>query len=376
MLEVILLAAEDVEAAPLEGCEGMQATNPTVVAKSKEAVESVRMVLLGVKQVQCTTSIYLHFFKICLNIYIMNERTFSMIDDLRFGAGGTGVEQAVADLASAEGLHEFFQTFDASRMAGIETRVAAINAALGEDPPSPAVLGVSRTVWRTMRGVHHGLTKWNSAKIREAVALADVANTVDEGDVLHVHDVCGGKGAVALYVAFLREKLGSATTGTCWELEPGRQEGHEWIRRWLQLTSPLEFRASDVVHADLSRKAVGKTHALAKHACGALTDFVFAKAAGLPAAQKPDVTAVMTCCHSYLTGTEAFWPVSVPAEMRLEIARRADPQKEHDPYIRDVVGVVCRRVVDALRAKMLGADLREALPFGKESQRNHVLSKV
>ncbi len=305
----------------------------------------------------------------------MNEKEFSMTDDLRLGAGGVGVEQALADLASAEGLHAFFQTFDASRMAGIETRVTAINAALGADPPPPAVLGVSRSVWRTMRGVHHGLTKWNSAKIREAVALADVANTVDEGGVLHVHDVCGGKGAVALYVAFLREKLGAATTGTCWELEPGRQEGHEWIRRWLQLTSPLGFQASDVVHADVSRKPAGKTHALAKHACGALTDFVFANVARLPTEQRPDVTAVMTCCHSYLQGTEPFWPDSVPAEMRLEIARRADPQKEPDPYIRDVVGVVCRRVVDALRAKLLGADLREALPFGKESQRNHVLCK-
>ena len=46
----MLLAAEDDEAAPLEGCEGMQAANPSVVAKSKDAVESVRMVLLGVKQ--------------------------------------------------------------------------------------------------------------------------------------------------------------------------------------------------------------------------------------------------------------------------------------------------------------------------------------
>ncbi|HRH93639.1 MAG TPA: hypothetical protein PKV72_03865 [Candidatus Peribacteria bacterium] len=302
----------------------------------------------------------------------MNEKEFAMTDDLRLGAGGVGVERTAADLASAEGLHAFFQTFDATRLAGIEAQFANINAAIGMQPPPAA----NRRQRHEMRGVHHRLTKWGSVKIREAVALADLAGSVAEGDALHIHDVCGGKGAVALYVAFLRQQAGRVTTGTCWELRADQQQGHEFVGSWLGLTAPPDFRSVDIAHADLARAPDGKTHALAKHACGPLTDAVFANVAALPAHEKPDVTAVMTCCHSYLQGTEPFWPASVPLTDRQEIARRADPQKEPDPYVRDVVGVVCRRVVDALRAKMMGADLREALPFGKESQRNHVLSKA
>jgi hypothetical protein len=81
----------------------------------------------------------------------------------------------------------------------------------------------------------------------------------------------------------------------------------------------------------------------------------------------------MTCCHSLLTGSEDFWPAEVSMHDRLRIAAAADPRKSPPAYERDVLGVVSRRVIDALRARRLGGRVEEGLPFNRECNRNHVI---
>lgn len=282
------------------------------------------------------------------------------------------VEAAITERVTAEpGLHEAFAEYDPSPATLVDLYVAQIAAVLGDKPPAEA--GMKKG---TLRKMHFQLTKWNNAKVREAVALAHSIGALTRPDALHVHDVCGGKGQVAVFVAFVRKHLGLDTTGICWELQADQIRGHDRIKRWLKYPdAPVEFRPSDIAHADLTTRTDMATVCMGKHTCGGLADVILAKVRALAPADQPEASVVMTCCHSLLKGDEPFWPADMALDMRLAIAEAADPHrgKERDAYKRDMLAVTARRYVDALRAKHYGGQAYEVLPYGTMSNRNNAV---
>ncbi len=272
-------------------------------------------------------------------------------------------------------LHEAFEIFEGSPSAAaldlVHRCVAQIAVVLGDKPP--AETGMRK---QTLRKMHFQLTKWDHAKVREALALAHAVGALTEPERLHVHDVCGGKGQVAVFVAFVRKQLGLDTDGICWELQEDQVRGHERIKRWLWYPdAPVEFRPADIAGAELLAHDTEPTVCMGKHTCGPLADIILSKVRAAPAAEQPDATAVMTCCHALLTGAEDFWPAELPHAVRLAIAHAADPHRDasHDAYTRDVLAVSCRRFIDALRAKHYGGEAFEVLPYGHASNRNNVV---
>lgn len=301
----------------------------------------------------------------------MEQQDFLRADALRLGDSGNGAERTLVALDERFGLHPLMSGFDAARAAQIEADVQTIRAAVGDrfaPPPDTA-----RRQRHQLRALHHRLVKWDFAKIREAVALAGLAGTMHLPEALHIHDVCGGKGIVALYAVHLRQQLELAASGTCWELNPEHEGSHEMIREQWFPGAPVDFQAASVEDTVLEKRDGRTADVLAKHACGGLTDKVFERAGKAEEAMRARTVAVMTCCHSLLTGHEDFWPKDLSMEDRLQVAKAADPHKSPPAYERDVLGVVSRRIIDTLRARRLNGRVEEGLPFNRECNRNHVI---
>lgn len=297
----------------------------------------------------------------------MDRDAFLRADELRQNGGANDLEPLLISLADGEALPPLAHEYNLSRLASVEACVRLVRDAVGDTFAAPP--GLHRQQRHELRALHHRLVKWDCAKVREAVSLAHLAGSLAETGPLHVHDVCAGKGIVALYVGFIRQGLRLPVSGTSWELEPARLESHELIKQHYFPGTPVDFKTATIEAANLTGPGTGTVHVLAKHACGPLTDAVIHRGAEAGA----DQTAVMTCCHALLKGTEDFWPSALPFNDRRRLARAADPRKEHDHYRRDVLGLVSRRVIDALRAKKAGGRLEEALPFGRDCNRNNVV---
>jgi hypothetical protein len=169
----------------------------------------------------------------------MDYDSFLKTGELRLGHAGAGIEQALIDLNQRHALHPLMREFEAARTAHIEADVRTVRDAVGDTfAPAPCMRKQRK---HQLRALHHRLVKWDFAKIREAVALAGLAGSVELPEALHIHDVCGGKGIVALYAVHLRERLGLAGGGTCWELDADREGSHEvireqWFRCWKSAT--------------------------------------------------------------------------------------------------------------------------------------------
>lgn len=301
----------------------------------------------------------------------MDYDSFLKTDELRLGDTGAGIERTLVELNQRLALHPLMREFEAARTAHIEADVRTVRDAVGDT--FAAAPGTNKRRKHQLRALHHRLVKWDFAKIREAVALAGLAGTIELPEALHIHDVCGGKGIVALYAAHLRQQLGLEVGGTCWELNSEREGSHEVIREQWFPGVPVGFQVASVESAVLEKRDGRTTDVLAKHACGWLTDKVFERAGEAEQAVRARTVAVMTCCHSLLTGNESFWPTEMPMEERLQIAKAADPHKSPPAYERDVLGVVSRRVIDTLRARRLNGYVEEGLPFNRECNRNHVI---